>query len=91
MCEEIELISYPTDSTPAYLKVLADKLPIAQSEFFAAGQNDIRPTSLFVVWAFEYNGETQIRHAGHVYSVYRTYPRKDDKIELYCEVRRGGH
>ena len=37
----------------------------------------------------DYNEEPIVQYKGNQYSVYRTYLRRDDKLELYVE-RKGG-
>ncbi len=71
--------------------VYADKKPITQTEFFAAGQNGIRPTAMFLVRTKEYNGQKKIKCEDTIYSIYRVYDRPDGVTELYCEVRIGGN
>ena len=62
---------------------------IAQREFFEAGRNGLNPSMKFVVFFADYSDESLIEFNGNVYSIYRTYLRKDDELELYCE-RKGG-
>lgn len=68
-------------------EVYAKKTSVTQSEFFTAGQNGLNPDCMFLVYSFEYGGETHVQHNGIVYTIYRTYVNGDN-IELYCEVRR---
>jgi SPP1 family predicted phage head-tail adaptor len=83
----IDLLEPDTDDVTVY----ADKKPIPQSEFFAAGQNGIRPAMMFLVRTQEYNDQKKIRCEERTYSVYRVYERPDGMTELYCEVRLGGN
>lgn len=62
---------------------------ITQSEFFEGGRNGLNPTLRFDVFFGDYNDETIVEYHENTYSVYRTYLRKDDRLELYCE-RKGG-
>ena len=62
---------------------------ISQSEFFNAGQSGFKPDYKVVVWGFEYSNENVVEINGTKYSVYRTYSRKDDKIELYLTSKVG--
>lgn len=71
-------------------EVFAEKRSISQSEFFNAGQTDIKPTKCFVIYSHEYNDERFLIYENKKYSIYRTY-EKDEDIELYCEVRTNGH
>lgn len=74
-----------TDSVTVY----AIRKPIAQSEFFAAGQNGIKPAWVYEVRTAEYNNQSELNDGERDYTIYRTYPRRDGWVELYCEVRRG--
>lgn len=70
--------------------VFCEKKPIAQSEFYQAGQSGIKPSRCLVVSVFDYEEQGKLMYKDKVYSVYRTYERPDERIELYCEVRSGG-
>lgn len=83
----VELIGYE-DEPPT--TVLADKEPIRQSEFVAAGQMDIRPAVMFIVRTVDYAMQKRLKHGGDIFTIYRVYDRDDGKTELYCEVRAGG-
>lgn len=85
----IELIGYAGEASKT---VLADKEPIRQSEFVAAGQIDIRPAVMFLLRTVDYGGQKKLIYGGDTYTIYRVYDRPDDgKTELYCEVRLGGN
>jgi SPP1 family predicted phage head-tail adaptor len=56
---------------------------ISQSEFFNAGQSGLKPDYKVIMWGFEYDGQEVVKIDDIKYSIYRTYQRKDDKIELY--------
>lgn len=71
-------------------EVFANKRSISQSEFFNAGQTDIKAEKCFVIYLHEYNDERFLIFENKKYSIYRTY-EKDEDIELYCEVRTSGH
>lgn len=78
--------------TPSFRQVFAEELPVRMSEFFAGGQQGIKPQLALKVWSGEYAGEEHLRHDGVTYRIYRIY--KDPKLrktELYCEVRVGGN
>lgn len=62
---------------------------ISRAEWHEAGRNGIRPEYVFTMFAPEYEGELEVEYRGKTYSVYRTYERKDEKIELYVEARGG--
>ena len=55
-------------------------------------QKDRKPKYKFVIWAFEYQDETEIEYNGQRLTVYRTFRRQnEEKIELYTEKRLGRH
>lgn len=70
--------------------VFCEKKPIAQSEFFSAGQSGIKAAQVLVVSIFDYVNEQKLKYKDKVYSIYRIYERSDEKIELYCELKAGG-
>ena len=79
--------------TPTYRKVYASSKSVPQSEFFAAGQSDIKPSACFIVRTGEYREERKLRYptgdSGKIYTIYRTYNRTNEMTELYCEQRVG--
>lgn len=62
---------------------------VSQTEFYEAGRNGLNPSFRFTVFFGDYNNEPIVAYKGQTYAVYRTYLRKDDMLELYCE-RKGG-
>lgn len=62
---------------------------ITQSEFFEGGRNGLNPSYKFVLFFADYNDEPIVEYKDKTYSVYRTYLRRDDMLELYVE-RKGG-
>ncbi|MDM5189358.1 phage head closure protein [Bacillus sp. DX4.1] len=71
-------------------QVFCGKKSIPQSEFFQAGQSGIKASRVLIVHVLDYQDETKVKYNEKVYSIYRTYERDDEKIELYCEVKAGG-
>lgn len=72
-------------STDVYCQVHS----ITQSEFFEGGRSGLNPAYKFTMFFADYNNAPVVAYDGNRYSVYRTYMRRDDKIELYVE-RKGG-
>ncbi|PEL13786.1 phage head closure protein [Bacillus sp. AFS017336] len=70
-------------------QVYCEKKSVTQNEFFQAGQNGIKSSCVLVVHLFEYQDETKVKFRNKIYSIYRTYERPDETIELYVEVRSG--
>lgn len=62
---------------------------VTRQEFFDAGQAGLQPQYVFVMFGPDYEGEKIVEYKGKRYSVYRTYARKDDNLELYVEERAG--
>ena len=69
--------------------VMCQVQSVTQNEFFEGGRNGLNPELVFRVFSADYNDESVVAYKGKRYGVYRTYVRKDDFIELYCE-RKGG-
>jgi SPP1 family predicted phage head-tail adaptor len=77
--------------TTEYTKlVFCEKESASRNEFFSAGQNGLKPQYVFIIYTLEYNDEDSLKYKDKTFQVYRTYERKDECIELYCEVRAGG-
>lgn len=62
---------------------------IRQSEWFSAGQQGLKPQFMVTVFPDDYAGEGLIEVDGVRYGIYRTYPAKHDKLELYLERKAG--
>ena len=62
---------------------------VTASEFFNGGRNGLNPEYRMTMFGGDYAGETMLIYDGKTYSIYRTYQRRDDTIELYVE-RKGG-
>ena len=73
--------------TPTQVFVQVDS--ISMSEFYEAGRNGLNPAFRFRMFQGDYNGEESCEYKGLPYSIYRTYMRDDDTIELYVQ-REGG-
>lgn len=75
---------------PLCREVFAEELPVRMSEFFAAGQQGIKPQRVFKMWSDEYADEQHLSYEGVTHRIYRVYrDTKARKTELYCEVRIG--
>lgn len=64
---------------------------VSRAEFFAAGQNGLRPEYRITVFFGDYQGETRLIFEGVTYSVYRTYHARTDVLELYVQREVGVH
>lgn len=72
-------------STPVFCAVQS----ISAAEFSSAGQLGLKPEYRFVLFAYDYSGQTLVEYRGVRYSVYRTYLAGNEQIELYCERKAG--
>lgn len=88
--EETESDAYgnPIVSTSKKL-VQATEKQLNRYEFYTAAQAGIRPSKMFVIHSFEYDGEQKIEADGTIYSVIRTYQINDDELEVYVERKVG--
>lgn len=69
--------------------VYCSKLSIGQGEYSVTVQNGLKAKFTLVIDYDEYDGEKEVEYERKLYSVYRTFVRKDGYIELYCEERVG--
>lgn len=69
--------------------VFAQANSVSRAEFFAGGENGLRPEYRFSMLDAEYNGERTVVYNGVYYSVYRTYHARTDIIELYVQLKAG--
>jgi SPP1 family predicted phage head-tail adaptor len=58
---------------------------ISRAEFNAARTVGLNPSLSVTIWAFEYTGEKFVELNGEKYSVYRTFARRNQRMELYLE------
>lgn len=80
----------PQKGTPTKTQVFCKVESVTRNEFFSGGRNGLNPEYKFIVFAGDYNGETEIEYNGKGYGVYRTFiVPGSDYIELYVE-RKGG-
>ncbi|PEE39389.1 phage head closure protein [Bacillus pseudomycoides] len=71
-------------------QVFCEKKSVPQSEFFQAGQSGIKASCTLIIHLLDYQEEQKVKYREKEYSIYRTYERNDEKVELYCEVKAGG-
>ena len=58
-------------------------------EWFEGGRNGLNPQLRFTMFSFDYQGEKIIEYNNVQYTIYRTYIKSNDEIELYTELRKG--
>lgn len=62
---------------------------ISQSEYFQASQSGLKPQLKLTICEFDYSGETVVEYNLKRYSIYRTFLRNDEHIELYLTEKAG--
>ena len=62
---------------------------VSRAEFYAGGEAGLRPSFVATVFRYDYEGEQVAELDGTRYTIYRTYVRQDELIELYLEPRKG--
>lgn len=65
--------------------VLCGLRSATRSEFYGAAAAQLRPELVFLVHAFEYSGQRNVRFEERDYRVLRTYGEGTEEIELTCE------
>lgn len=70
-------------------KVYVDVTSVTSQEWFEGGRNGLNPELRFRMFTYDYSGEKIIKFNNIQYTIYRTYLRKNDEIELYCEKKKG--
>lgn len=78
-----------TNSTETETEVYCAECPVSSNEFYSAYAHGIRASKCLVVNSSEYAGQMLIEYESERYSVFRTIPRVDGYLELYCERRIG--
>lgn len=71
--------------TPISTTVLCGLKSVTRNEFYSAAQNRLKPSIVFIIHAFEYNGEEKVIFEEQEYSVIRTYTTDNEEMELVCE------
>lgn len=74
-----------TTKHPVYVNVTS----VTSQEWFEGGRNGLNPQYRFTMFQFDYTGEKIIEYNDKQYTIYRTYNRSVDEIELYTELRKG--
>ena len=82
--------SYGIYSTAlTYREVFCNVSSVTMSEFFEGGRSGLNPEYRMTLFFGDYDGEEILEYKGKTYSIYRTYLKNTDTLELYCE-RKGG-
>lgn len=70
-------------------KIFCNVTSVTSQEWFEGGRNGLNPQYRFIIYSFEYLGESVIEYRGNLYTIYRTYIRSQDELELYAEKKQG--
>ena len=70
-------------------KVYVDVSSVTSNEWFEGGRNGLNPQYRFKMFQFDYLGEKIIEYKDVQYTIYRTYNRSVDEVELYVELKKG--
>lgn len=65
--------------------ILCKLMSVGRQEFYAAAQSGLKPELVFVIHAYEYNGERKVEFEGSQYNVVRTYRTGFEEMELICQ------
>ncbi|MBR2096597.1 MAG: phage head closure protein [Prevotella sp.] len=82
-------LNVPRELSTTERDVFAQVQNVTGLEWFEGGRNGLNPEYRFTMFKYDYDGEQIVRYKDVEYSVYRTYERRTDEIELYCEKRKG--
>ena len=75
---------------PTNIDILCSVKSIGRTEFYNAAANGLKPTLIFVVHPYEYNGETYVEFSEDEspktrYKVVKDYKVNMEDLELTCE------
>lgn len=62
---------------------------VSSNEWFEGGRNGLNPQFRFTMFSHDYNNEKIIVMNDVRYTIYRTYYKTVDEIELYAELKVG--
>lgn len=65
--------------------VFANEMSINQTEYYNAATSGLRPSKMFEVYSFEYDGEPKLKHNGKMYRIVRSETR-GEKTRIVCEA-----
>lgn len=75
--------------TETLRQIYANVQSATRAEFFEGGRNGLNPEYVMTVFFADYQGEKVLEYNGARYTIYRTYQRRNDELELYVERREG--
>lgn len=62
---------------------------VSGQEWFEGGRMGLNPQFRFTMFRYDYEDERIIEYEGKQYTIYRTYLKSNDEIQLYTELRKG--
>lgn len=65
--------------------LLCRQQSVSRSEFYNAAAVGVQPEAVFIIHAYEYTGQTEVRFEGTRYKVIRTYQTGIEEVELTCQ------
>lgn len=77
------------EKTTTKRKVFVRVSSIGSQEWFEGSRNGLNPQYRFTMFSHDYKGEKVIEYGGTNYTIYRTYNKTVDEIELYTELKKG--
>ena len=66
-------------------EVFCNVKSVSRSEFYNAATTGLKPSLVFVVHDYEYNGEEIVKFEDNRYKVIRIYRKNIEELELTCE------
>lgn len=76
-------------TTKTYTTIVGNLGSVYQREFYEANQNGLRPEGIIETCAFDYNGQRMILINNQEFTIYRTFQKGTDRIELFYGERVG--
>lgn len=70
-------------------QVFCNVSSVSSTEWFEGGRNGLNPKFRFTMFAHDYSDEEIVEYNGKRYSVYRTFLKDADSIEIYVEKKKG--
>lgn len=70
-------------------EVFCNVKSITRTEWFEAGRSGFKPALMFIIFEYDYEGESIVEYQGKRYGVYRTYIARDEQMELYVQEMGG--
>ena len=71
------------------VELVAKITSVSAAEWFEGGRAGLNPEFRAEIYAAEYEGQKILEKDGVRYAIYRTYQKNIDRIELYCELKKG--